>query len=68
MLRQMRAHGCRCRPTITQALGAKSGGWAVHEVGCPLGDEFLRLNEAGLIPGVAYDSPPPCPERGPNDR
>lgn len=55
--RDLRRLGCDCTPTIdlrprsaAAAVGATSGAYVAHELGCPLGDQCIPANRAGILP------------------
>jgi hypothetical protein len=67
VMRRLRQKSCRSTPTTRwadkgddgpRAAGLEYAGMVRHEFGCPLGDWFLQLNEAGLMPGFTIDPPP----------
>jgi len=65
VLREIRAAGCTCTPTIifldrhqlaaTGPFGVSHGADVVHEAGCRLGDDVAVLNALGVLPGLMSD-------------
>lgn len=62
LLRQLKAEGCTCEPTITRddALcgdAAVIGGWVMHDIGCVLGDAVSEANRRGEFPALVVGAP-----------
>jgi hypothetical protein len=58
VIHDMRQMGCTCTPELTMVdaadlpEGARSGAYALHQIGCPINEWAEAANSMGVVPAV----------------